>query len=214
VTGIDLLKVVVWPVTIAGGAIVVSIAAMLIFRGAIQRFLDRADRWKLWKLGISGRPAAQAVEKMPREAALCIIYQNSSSPSVRTYEANIDLFLSNQKIQAAEDQHAALRRMLATAGVMLTFEQAASTMYQSQFQLLVMLSGTAGVQETNLTPVYEVAVRQFPELFTGYSMHGWLGYLEFKELIVRKSGFVSITDTGREFLAWLASTGRRIGPNG
>jgi hypothetical protein len=52
----------------------------------------------------------------------------------------------------------------------------------------------------------EYAAKRFPPIYENYSYSGWLRFLIANNLIEQDQNYVSITEIGREFVAWLRRT--------
>jgi hypothetical protein len=102
------------------------------------------------------------------------------------------------------------RRYLAAAKVSLEFEQIQNLIFGSQIYLLKKLNEIAGqdLSPAELQLHYEHVQKMFSEQFSDWSLEKYLHFLFARSLVVLQDGRYHITNLGKEYLVWIARTGR------
>ena len=185
-----------WPVAV----IVVGIAALLILKGPLGTLLRRTE--SVGKQGIRfhrSKEDQRATDEPRKVEELMAVFNQQT---VHAQEQNILRELETQKITRADARERILVRHLAGAQMIAAFRQISANIWQSQISILQHLSqrpgGTAELEE--LRPFYAVV----PEpIRKRYPMDEYLGFLEYYALIKVSATSISITPTGRDFLAYL-----------
>jgi hypothetical protein len=67
-------------------------------------------------------------------------------------------------------------------------------------------AGPRGLPVSRLYPIFREAASRFPEIYDGYHFHQWLQFLEGNELLHWYGQQVTLTQQGREFLAYRFTT--------
>jgi hypothetical protein len=102
-----------------------------------------------------------------------------------------------------------LIRHLAVTQLTVRAEVAYRTIFGSQIALLKFLNIGPGNTTQELERFYTQAKAQFPHLYGRYPYEQYLNYLKMQGLIrLRGPNLYEITIAGREFLKWMAATGR------
>lgn len=115
-----------------------------------------------------------------------------------------------KSIEASQEREKILVRMLARAILINQFEQADSSIWASQLELLAYLnSKRQGETLRRLKELfYDRAAAETPAWYQNYSFDGWLGFLQRNNLLALNDGLATITNEGIEYLAWRVQQAR------
>ncbi len=197
-----------WP----GVVLVLGVVFMLLFRGPLTRFLDRAE--KIGKGGIQAASGVQTsgIEVKPSPAdELLKAFDNAL---LVEREKFIRAELERLHIVPGSDRERLLIRLLAGLALVQGFERTYTLIWGSQIAALQALNSAGTVAVQLLQPWYEQAAAREPELYDGYTFDQWLDFLQGNLLIVRSGENVSISLEGREFLKYLLHQGYSLYKHG
>lgn len=107
-----------------------------------------------------------------------------------------------------QDEHEArLRAALAYATLQASFERAYGSIFGSQIHALEIINAyPRPIGE--IEALFTDAAQNHPQIYKDYTFQEWLRFLENFELVEQKGEKVEITNFGREFLAYLAQSGK------
>lgn len=193
---VDLLKQIAWPVA----AVVIA----SLFRGELRALLP-----KLRRVGPSGlefdveqQQLRAAVVTAPGE--LKELPGLSRTPAM----ANVERVLHERLRQSKqEDREALLVRLLAQSHLETYFEQTYRLIFGSQITALKILNQGIKASEANAREHFETLKGLYPEVYKHYGYEQWLGFLLWRELVMRSDDTFQITDLGRDFLFYLTAKG-------
>ena len=195
------MEVFAWPLA------VIVIAAMLLFRKPIARFLDRVK--KIGKTGIYADVGAQ-------ETAKSEVGPSAADELARLFDNQLLVQRENrirtELVRIGGDQtqkEKFLLRMIAAQTLVQEFETTYRTIWGSQLNALETTNMTpGGVPLGFIETLYnQAAARDDKKLYANYSFEQWLEYIERQSLSIRKDDKIYITLTGREFLKYIMHQG-------
>jgi len=137
------------------------------------------------------------------------------SPLIPEQEDRIRNWLNENQITKPDDREKELLRVLAATQLHLAGEQIYQAIWGSQIAALRFTNGCANrFDKSILHPFYEQAKTNFPDWYTNKPFDDWLGFMVVANLLLVDNQKVSITVAGREFLKFLAETGKLDKPIG
>ena len=207
-----------WPVV----ALVIGIAALLLFRRPLAGLLERTEKIKDWLVAPRPQslpnadeatdPKAVAIEQKRRIDALT---EGFSSKLLLIREAAIVEDLQNHGLSVSTDTEKVLVKHLAGSQIVVGFERLFAVIYRSQVQALRWINGQpTGAARDDLEVLYERAKAQWPTMYEHYSLEQWTAFMVLQGLLTLEQSAedevvsLQITVFGREFLAFLVNDGR------
>jgi len=200
---IEIIKAVNWP----SAVIVLGIVAMVLFRRPLGMAIQRVR--KVSKEGVEvSVEAGQKTEETPRRNVDDLM-KAFDSPLLLEQEKRIRNDLQSKGLQGSADAVNVLIRHLAAFQIGYGFEVTYPLIWGSQLLILQNLnSNPLGNTLTALHAFYEIAANQHPAVFAGYAFENYIAFLESTGLVSRTGDRLTITLAGREFLSYLARTGK------
>jgi len=102
-----------------------------------------------------------------------------------------------------------LIRYLASASLLLHYEQVHSLIFGSQIILLKRLNEVRSVGRTfAYVEAHFVALQQVETAFQDWDWTRYVEFLKWKKLVIESDGSLFITPMGGEYLSWIATMGR------
>lgn len=218
-----------WPTT----ALLLGLATLLLFRGALTRLLERTEKVKDWLVAPKQpTPAAPADDNLPtrdatsEQRALEELTRDFDNHLLVIQEESIKADLAKHSLSAESSCEKVLIRHLAGTQIALHFEKAYNGIFESQLRALRWLnSHSTGVSSETLRPFYDQAVRDWPVIYRHRDFKSWLGFMATYGLITESAEpkatseeaepfGLQISELGREFLAFLVRDGRADPPWG
>lgn len=197
-TFLKILEVIKWPF--------VAIVAIVCFRRCIAAFINRARGVKYPGGEIQAGPPPQDAAEIEVGSAEKFL-QALNSPVLLDTEKVIREVLAKEGIATAEDKEKVLIRHLAIAQLKFTFSRIDFQIYLGQLKIIEVLNSNSAPKQMAMD-VYNKAIASYPEFLKDYPFEKYLGFLKTNNLILEHEDTLSITQFGREFLAFLVRTER------
>jgi len=190
-----------------------ALVSLVLFRGELRGLITRIV--SIDKLGIktsqSTAPELQEEQSQQKAAAQDLIEGLSNSPVLLEVEDNIRKDLVAKKLSVDGETNKLLIRLLSAGVIGIQFEQIHSFIFGSQIYLLKRLNEASGLG-LGLALVnahFEHIHKSFAPSFEGWNLERYLHFLFVRRLVVMKENNYHITNLGKEYLVWLARTGRQ-----
>lgn len=113
------------------------------------------------------------------------------------------------KYKPGDDREKYLVRLFSSTVINCYFEILWVYIYRSQLSALTAINSRS-LKIDDLQPFYEEAKQKYPETYKTYSFISWISFMRSELLFLEQGGTIQITIRGREFLKWMASTGKYI----
>lgn len=194
------MDVITWPVA----TIIISIIFMIIFRKPITLLIPNIRR--ITKNGIEALPS-QTQEVLGKKDPIEDLKKEWGRKIIIDQEEIIKKDLEALKLDT-DGKISVLMRRLATLVLAFRFENLSSIIWGSQLKILEYLNSSYGVEIELIKPFYDVASQAYPAVFASYPFEQYFGFLTSNGLVVRQDNKYFITEFGREFLVYLATTGK------
>lgn len=191
-----------WPIAV----VVVVVFALVLFRRDFSALINRTK-----EVGTGGLKTYENQPTQPVEEKKGVedFFRTFENPLLIEAEGLILKELEGRNIKVAADREKALVRSLASSNILLNFERALGSIWQSQLSLLQYLnSRDLGSELSELGAFYMDAKGKYPSWYEDYSFDQWLGFLRSHNFITQKDSRVFITVAGREFLKYLIAAGK------
>jgi hypothetical protein len=203
-----------WPIAAVLIALGLGLTLIVVCR---KEFRDLVKR----TISISPRSGIKAAAPQPSQ----VISTNPAAPALasidlsRQVAANVDPYVLDQRINGicAEfdsrgigpgQREETLIELLAGALTRETWERTYLLIFGSQIQLLrSMNQSPGGLPEREVRAIYETAVTQQPETYSGVPFESWIGFIETTTLVSRNDENYVLTPYGRGFLKYLIAQG-------
>lgn len=191
-----------WPAVL----LVLGILFMLIFRRQLGALIDRIQ--SISREGIQTSQTQLSRDRMPSSAEE--LMRSFDSPLLKETEKEIEEDLKKRGLANSTDAIPVLIRHLAQLRIYLWFEYCYLQIWGSQLTILNYLNvdHPTGVTMDVLESSYTNAAKLYPHAFQNYPFAVYLNFLVACQLIVEEDGRFKITVFGREFLTYLANTGK------
>jgi hypothetical protein len=183
---------------------------LLVFREQLRALLGRIT--SIDKTGIKTQPNPEIQREDPKkiEAAQELLLAIGNTVVLQDIESRIRNDLTKRQLSVDGETTKVLIKYLAAAQVGLEFEQIQNLIFGSQIYLLKRLNE---VTEQGQSPAFveshfEHVQKMFSEPFADWSLEKYLHFLVERQLIVFQDGRCHITHIGKEYLIWMARTGR------
>lgn len=192
----------IWPIVV----LVLVIFFLLLFRHQIGKLIDRTK--EVGKLGLKTYETQPPPPKEEKKE-LIEFYRSFESPLIKDWETIVNDSLKQRKIEAPDEREKALLRLTAQSALLFFLERVYGAIWASQvFCLRYLNSKPDGVNISEIKPLYETAKTNFPAIYQNYPIEKWVGFLKGSNLVKEEDSRLSISVGGREFLKYLAETGR------
>ena len=197
------MEAIAWPIMF--GAI--ALAAMLIFRKPLERFLDRAK--KIGRTGIDTTVSDQNTGKSE-------VGPSAADEFARLFDNQLlvhrEQWIRTELVRIVgvdqTQKEKILLRIIAAQSIVQQFETTYRTIFGSQLNALEITNATPdGVHLQVFETLYNQAAARDQTLYENFSFGHWLGYMERQLMITRKDDKFYITLDGREFLKYLVHQG-------
>ena len=191
-----------WPICIAGGVVVATFLG--IFRTQIAALLDRTT-----KISKDGLQTAQALQPQLDQPAPLQQALDNTSALVRQEEERVRTYVRDSKIERPEEQVSLLTRHLAILGILLEFERLNFNIFGSQLYALHDANTFPdGLPLSRFHDLYDGAAKAYPATYDGYTFEQWCDFMVRQSLVTIDADRATITQKGREFMAFLIHSGR------
>lgn len=201
-----MVEALAWP----GAVVILGIVFMFIFKKPITAILQRTK-----SVGTGGIETFETHQLPGPEAkpnALQEFLGSYDNPLLREQETRILTDLKTRGLGECEAANKALIRSLAGTQILLIFQDIQGHIYASQVTALNYLnSRNAPAPPQDLQPIFDLAKRQYPELYVSYGFSEWLGFIIAWQLVEERNGHLTISQVGHEYLKWRIEA-RRSGP--
>lgn len=184
---------------------------LFLFRSELKSLLGRITSIDKSGIKTQPNPDAQRENQKKIEAAQELMLEIGNTVVQQEVETRIRNDLTARSLQIDGETSKVLIKYLAASRVALEFEQIQNLIFGSQIFLLKKLNEVTGVgQALPLVQAHFAHVQQtFPDSFSDWSLENYLHFLVDRALIVYQDGKYHITNLGKEYLVWMARTGRR-----
>jgi len=187
-----------------------GVVFLLVFQAQLRALLGRIT--SIDKTGIRTQPNPEIQREDPKkiEAAQELLLAIGNTVVLQDIEGRIRNELTTRQLSVEGDTTKVLIKYLAAAQVGLEFEQIQNLIFGSQIYLLKKLNQVAG-QGQSLALIeshFEHFQKMFNDSFADWTLEKYLQFLFERRLIVLEDGRHHITNLGKEYLVWMARTGR------
>lgn len=191
-----------WPVAV----LIIVLFALVFFRKELSSLLNRTK-----ELGAGGLKAYDNPPPQPADEKKSAdeFFRSFENPLLLEAEGLILKDLNDRRIEAPQEREKTLIRALASSNLVLHFERLHGTIWLSQLATLRYLNQRdTGAERAELYHFYETAKASYASWYENYSFDQWLGFLQSFNLICSNDSRLFITVAGREFLKYLAASGK------
>ena len=187
-----------------------GLAFLLIFHEPLRALLGRVT--SIDKNGIKTQPNPEIQREDPKktEAAQELLLAIGNTVVLQEIEDRIRTDLTTRQLSVEGETIRVLIKYLAAARVGLEFEQIHNLIFGSQIYFMKTLNEVTGqgqvpaMVETHFQHVQSM----FVDSFSDWSLEKYLYFLFERNLIVHQDDRYHITNLGKEYLVWMARTGR------
>jgi hypothetical protein len=186
--------------------IVVVIFFLVFFQKNIRALIDRIERMKHKDTEVQAPvPTQKPIDTKPDSTDELL--KALESPVLQREENAIRKDLDSR---GNIDKEKVLIRYCAAMALSLWFERINALIWGSQIYILEHLNTIrTGTHKDEIKRLFfEDATTKYPSFYASYSYEQYIGYLKVSRLIIEQNEILMITDTGIEFLRYLATTGR------
>ena len=187
-----------------------GVVFLLVFHAQLRALLGRIT--SIDKTGIRTQPNPEIQREDPKklEAAQELLLAIGNTVVLQDIEGRIRNELTARQLSVEGETTKVLIKYLAAAQVGLEFEQIQNLIFGSQIYLLKKLNQVTG-QGQSLALIeshFEHVQKMFNDSFADWTVGKYLHFLFERQLIVLQDGRYHITNLGKEYLVWMARTGR------
>ena len=187
-----------------------GVVFLLVFHAQLRALLGRIT--SIDKTGIRTQPNPEIQREDPKkiEAAQELLLAIGNTVVLQDIEGRIRNELTTRQLSVEGETTKVLIKYLAAAQVGLEFEQIQNLIFGSQIYLLKKLNQVTG-QGQSLALIeshFEHVQKMFNDSFADWTLEKYLHFLFERQLIVLQDGRYHITNLGKEYLVWMARTGR------
>jgi hypothetical protein len=183
---------------------------LLVFHEQLRALLGRIT--SIDKTGIKTyvNPEIQREDPNKIEAAQELLLAIGNTVVLQDIEGRIRGELTARQLVVEGETTKVLIKYLAAAQVGLEFEQIQNLIFGSQIFLLKKLNEVTGQGQlpTLVEAHFEEVQSMFPDSFADWSLEKYLYFLFERNLVVHQDCRYHITNLGKEYLVWMARTGR------
>jgi hypothetical protein len=196
------MEALAWPAV----GLILGLIALLLFRKPIIRLLDRTE--KVSKEGLQAHTVQEQHIDKPVSKADDLLKIFDNQLVVET-EKLIKNKLDNLALKDLEEREKYLLRNVAMVVITQMFDKSYYLIYGSQLSALRYLNDNRGLSLTTsqITSIYNDAVRKYPDNYANYTFENWLGFLVNSYLVQKNGNDIGITVRGTEFLKYLIEQG-------
>jgi hypothetical protein len=187
-----------------------GIVFLLVFREQLRSLLGRITSIDKTGIKTQPNPENQREDQNRSEAAQVLLLAIGNTVVLQDIEGRIKNDLTVRKLNIEGETTKVLIKYLAATQVTLEFEQIHGLIFGSQIYLLKKLNEVAGQGRlpADVEAQFEHVQKMFPKSFGDWSLEQYLYFLFERKLLVLLDGRYHISNLGKEFLVWLARTGR------
>lgn len=186
-----------WPFV----GLILGLAALVLFKTELRELIKRTS--KVGKDGASFDHPQIEVNKQQEALAFSELMKHPVSASVLDRERELRIELEKQKLPPQQITELLIRG-LAISRTAIEFNAVSNTIFGSQVDLLVQISGSSnGVTRQQAEAIFQEAQKKYPNLHGGHKLDEWLHYLQASKLITLTGEVLDITQTGKDFLKHL-----------
>ena len=178
-----------WPAS----AIIIAFS----YRSDIRSLLNRLR--KAGKEGFELDPENPQATSENSNASAIDINQIAGTPTKATQDLEDELNFGLNNIQPNARSTLAVR-LLAQTRLELHFERVYHAIFGSQINTLYQLRDKSFLDIKQIRAIYEIAEKQYPEIYAKYQFDGWLSFLKNQHLIIEHASSIQISPIGRDFL--------------
>ena len=187
-----------------------GVVFLVVFHAQLRGLLGRIT--SIDKTGIRTQPNPEIQREDPKkmEAAQELLLAIGNTVVLQDIEGRIRNELTTRQLSVEGETTKVLIKYLAAAQVGLEFEQIQNLIFGSQIYLLKKLNQVTG-QGQSLALIeshFEHVQKMFSDSFADWTLEKYLHFLFERQLIVLQDGRYHITNLGKEYLVWMARTGR------
>ena len=187
-----------------------GVVFLLVFHAQLRALLGRIT--SIDKTGIRTQPNPEIQREDPKkiEAAQELLLAIGNTVVLQDIEGRIRNELTTRQLSVEGETTKVLIKYLAAAQVGLEFEQIQNLIFGSQIYLLKKLNQVTG-QGQSLALIeshFEHVQKMFNDSFADWTLEKYLHFLFERQLIVLQDGRYHNTNLGKEYLVWMARTGR------
>ena len=204
-----LVGVVAWPL--------VAVVALLLFHKPVIEFIKKIKSFK--GLGVEVEaPETQKVEaqeaqvtedRSNKEVVYKLLTDVKSSIALDNTDAQLRSELIASGLNVDGDVPRVLIRYLASASLLLHFEQVHTLIFGSQILLLKRLNEVRNVGRAfAYVEAHFLALQKVETAFEEWDWHQYVEFLKWKKLVGEGDSNLFITPMGGEYLSWIATMGR------
>ncbi|MBI4618634.1 MAG: hypothetical protein HY739_00465 [Desulfobacterales bacterium] len=195
------MDIFIWPLVV----IVISFIAMIIFRSALSRLIDRVS--KASKNGISfDRGQERGIPETP-PLSFDDLMKLPITASILDREKYLKTYIETLKLKSDSEKTDVLIRFLSFSRLEVEFNNISYHIFGSQVGLLNHLSGNLyGLTLAQIEPIYNLAKETYPSSYEDRTLNDWLNYLITNNLIIQNNDRIIITQYGKDFLKHLIDT--------
>jgi hypothetical protein len=200
----DILTTVAWPVATVGCIVFVCI----FFRKQFAALLDRTT--SLGKEGLkTSPPTGQATQELDKLKQAQQLMEALTSPVIREREDLIHQELKAKGLEDESETAKVLIRYLATAQLIVTFEELYRVIFGSQIFLLRTANENraAGLHKSFVQRHFSNVQEMFAPTFQQWTVENYLHFVLNSRLLIDDEDFYRISNLGVEFLEWIVKVG-------
>jgi hypothetical protein len=193
----------IWPTVAVICIIVLGIIALILFKPALTRLIDRTS--KAGKDGLTFERHQEGGQPKTPLLSFDEIMKLPITASILQKEKTVEAELKKSFSHIDDKQTITLLiRAFSDAQITLEFTRISGTIFGSQISLLTRLSGTQqGVSINDAEEIFKQAQTTFDPIHKDRTFNDWLNYLLTNNLITRISDKIDITQYGTDFLKFL-----------
>lgn len=193
----------IWPAVVVVCIVILGIAALFILRPAFAKLVGRTS--KVGKDGISFESSQErGSDNKPVLLSFPDLMKAPISATVLGREDYLKDQLHSLNLQNDKEKIEVLVRIAASARIEKEFSDIAHTIFGSQLDLLVQLSGTpSGFQIERAESIFKQAQETYPDTHKNRTIEEWLKFIISNNLITIENNKIDITRYGSDFLKFL-----------
>jgi len=199
------MDILIWPSVV----LIIAIFFLLVYKKDISGLLSRVSGFKISSFNATTK---QDLANKPLDSSSSDeLMKMFDSKFLLEREKYIKDDLNNRGITEDKESIKVLIRHLAGTQVQLIFERIYAMIYGSQIIILQHLNTKSnGDTKETILPIYSSATQQYVEEYKNYPFDEYMGFLTNYSLVEKKNDRFFITHIGRDFLTFIAQTGKPI----